>query len=702
MKVVLVKDDLAVKDSVSLGISVGMLEDPPDMKGMAHFLEHMVSRSSKNYPEILGYKNFVYSNGGRNNALTSLKRTLFFFDVLPGEAVLEGADRLADFIKSPKLDESLITQEIDAVNSEWLGRRQADRFKEYAVFFKLSNPKHQLSSVFIGNEESLRQNQTDAEIAQKLRKFHESYYSSNGMALVISSKNISLDTMENAVLHSFADLPDLNLPDPIFYLAFRKRDLGKIARIERISSEHKMSLIFQVQPRETDKKISPRTYITSLINEKGPKSLFQKLETEGFIDGLKANTKDYAPGIAFLLIDLRFTDKGLDFWEDVLALTFEYIEMLKRNPPSSRYWNEIVLREKLKYHSKEHVSDVSFARGIVEDLFDGKNPSFLLSGPSENDKFDRKLLKKLIQELHPRNLLISIISKLSKAKQIVSTKKAKLTTVGCAAVNSEWLGRRQADRFKEYAVFFKLSNPKHQLSSVFIGNEESLRQNQTDAEIAQKLRKFHESYYSSNGMALVISSKNISLDTMENAVLHSFADLPDLNLPDPIFYLAFRKRDLGKIARIERISSEHKMSLIFQVQPRETDKKISPRTYITSLINEKGPKSLFQKLETEGFIDGLKANTKDYAPGIAFLLIDLRFTDKGLDFWEDVLALTFEYIEMLKRNPPSSRYWNEIVLREKLKYHSKEHVSDVSFARGIVEDLLMEKSKFSSFGTFGK
>ena len=29
MKVVLVKDSLAVKDSVSLGVSVGMLEDPP-------------------------------------------------------------------------------------------------------------------------------------------------------------------------------------------------------------------------------------------------------------------------------------------------------------------------------------------------------------------------------------------------------------------------------------------------------------------------------------------------------------------------------------------------------------------------------------------------------------------------------------------------------------------------------------------------
>lgn len=80
---------------------------------MAHFLEHMVSRSSENYPEILGYKKFVYSNGGISNAWTGLKNTMFFFDVLPGEAVLEGTDRLADFIKSPKLDQSLITQEID-------------------------------------------------------------------------------------------------------------------------------------------------------------------------------------------------------------------------------------------------------------------------------------------------------------------------------------------------------------------------------------------------------------------------------------------------------------------------------------------------------------------------------------------------------------------------------------------------------------
>ena len=57
------------------------IDDPADREGMAHFLEHMLFLGTAKYPEANAYGNFMQSNGGYNNAYTSLTDTNYHFEV---------------------------------------------------------------------------------------------------------------------------------------------------------------------------------------------------------------------------------------------------------------------------------------------------------------------------------------------------------------------------------------------------------------------------------------------------------------------------------------------------------------------------------------------------------------------------------------------------------------------------------------------
>lgn len=62
-------------------IRVGCFSDPPELEGLAHFLEHMVFMGSAKYPDENGFDKLMSKNGGSSNASTDCERTKFYFEV---------------------------------------------------------------------------------------------------------------------------------------------------------------------------------------------------------------------------------------------------------------------------------------------------------------------------------------------------------------------------------------------------------------------------------------------------------------------------------------------------------------------------------------------------------------------------------------------------------------------------------------------
>src|SRR5438128_1333225 len=116
-------DRVGTVESVSLGIwvDVGTRHEPPEINGVAHFLEHMAfkgteSRSARAIAEE------IEAVGGHLNAYTSRESTAYYAKVLKEDMPL-GLDILADILQNSTFDpdelereRTVILQEIGQAN----------------------------------------------------------------------------------------------------------------------------------------------------------------------------------------------------------------------------------------------------------------------------------------------------------------------------------------------------------------------------------------------------------------------------------------------------------------------------------------------------------------------------------------------------------------------------------------------------------
>ncbi len=279
------------------------------------------------------------------------------------------------------------------------------------IYCSAANPAHPFNSFFSGNVRSLRQNRSDAEIARSMRQYHSTHYSANLMAIVITTKTLTLDQLESGVLDTLLTVPDLNIPTPVYDAPFRQRDLGKLIKMETNSRSNQLKVYFQMDDPPKEMKINPQEYFTSLIGHEGPESLLQEVKRQGLVDSIITRKTSYARGINNFEVMFNLTPKGLERWKTVIRHLFEYIKMLRTTIPSARYWNEIIQRQRINYKNQDHVTTIEFTRKIADDILDGKKgKEEILAGPPDDDGFDAEKLQKIMNGLRAKNMIVFLIS----------------------------------------------------------------------------------------------------------------------------------------------------------------------------------------------------------------------------------------------------------------------------------------------------
>jgi len=97
LQVLLIQDKNCTIAGASLAIGVGSLNDPVELPGLSHFLEHSVFLGNKKYPHPIGFESFLGEKGGLDNAETGRDYTAYYFDVSP-DALFETMDRYKWFM----------------------------------------------------------------------------------------------------------------------------------------------------------------------------------------------------------------------------------------------------------------------------------------------------------------------------------------------------------------------------------------------------------------------------------------------------------------------------------------------------------------------------------------------------------------------------------------------------------------------------
>lgn len=179
LEVLTVKKDTQIA-SVNVGISVGSLYENIDEKGIAHFIEHMLFKGTKNrsYEEINDELELL---GGEYNAYTDYAATVYTISCL-AEEIKNGVEILGDMIINSNFTEDEIEKERGVILAEI--RTSKDDVEDLS-FKKINEEAFENSPLrydVAGLEENVKKYSK-----KDLEKFYNKYYVPNNSVITIVS-----------------------------------------------------------------------------------------------------------------------------------------------------------------------------------------------------------------------------------------------------------------------------------------------------------------------------------------------------------------------------------------------------------------------------------------------------------------------------------------------------------------------------------
>ncbi len=168
------------RDGVSLGILVGAggRSEPDQMKGAAHFLEHLLFKGSRKY-SCQQIKENVEGVGGSLNAFTAEEQTCFYAKV-PRRHFSKTFDVFADMIMGPAMKPADIRRERGVILEEIKMYYDLPQYLVFELMEKILWPGHPLGKGLAGTLESVA-----GLNGRKLRDFHRSHYVPNNMVVAV-------------------------------------------------------------------------------------------------------------------------------------------------------------------------------------------------------------------------------------------------------------------------------------------------------------------------------------------------------------------------------------------------------------------------------------------------------------------------------------------------------------------------------------
>ncbi|KAF7385820.1 hypothetical protein HZH66_011662 [Vespula vulgaris] len=359
-----------------LCVGVGSFSDPPEIPGMAHFLEHMVFMGSEKYPQENDFDAFITKRGGSDNASTECEQTTFYFEVQE-KYLLASLDRFAQFFIKPLMKQGAITREREAVESEFQMALPSDLYRKEQLFCSFARPDHPARKFTWGNLITLRDNVTDDKLYEELHKFRERHYSAHRMKLAIQAK-LPLDTLEEYVLQCFSEVPSNGLP-PSDFSQFKGADsfdtpsFRKIYKVKPIKDVCQIELTWAMPPLHDLYKSKPHHYIAWIIGH------------EGIEDGHK-------------------------HLQDVLNSIFSYINLMRKEGPQKRIYDEISQIEETNFRFTDEVAPADYVEELSENMHFFP-PEDYITGSELYFDYNPEAIQMCMDYLSPDNVNIIIFDK---------------------------------------------------------------------------------------------------------------------------------------------------------------------------------------------------------------------------------------------------------------------------------------------------
>jgi len=428
----LIHDPEAVLSAAALNVEVGSFhnQDPHSkemVKGLAHFLEHMLFMGTEKYPDEAEYNEYINENGGHTNAFTASDCTNYHFSVVP--TALEGAlDRFAQFFISPLFDESCVEREMKAVESEQQKNLQSNGHQKYLLTRKLNCPEgHPVAQFNAGDMTTLLDEPQEAgiDVIQKMKSFHKKYYSANVMSLCIVS-NHSLDDLEKMAIDNFTAIVNNNVTIP------RDNDFNKAPYpttengLAISDKAFNKTMILQVPKADTRKVIfhwhipahqehwfcKSSSYASHILGHEGENSLLSALKKEHLVLSLSAGAGDSFGGSQLLKVEMTLPNEepwNFDNIERIGEMLFATVRLLQTEPINNAIVEETLILDEIQFRSEELSKDMNLAVEVAYGLPSRVRPELIFASGLCHRRRD-ELFKRDIDALTDNNYQLYVMS----------------------------------------------------------------------------------------------------------------------------------------------------------------------------------------------------------------------------------------------------------------------------------------------------
>ncbi|NEU05406.1 pitrilysin family protein [Clostridium sp. ATCC 25772] len=317
--------------SVHVGFNIGALYEVNDKKGIAHFVEHMLFKGTKNRDnEALNYE--LECLGGEYNAYTDYKCTVYSTTTL-NEELNKSLDLLADLTTNSIFPRKQLEKERGVIISEVKSGK--DDLEELS-FNRINNMaflKSPLKCDVIGKE-----NHINAMTKEDLIEFYNKYYVPNNCYISIVS-NYDHDYIRTLINNYFGDWESKEVNKPI--VEFEKNICKKEITYKKEIEQSTVLYLYSFNNLTKEEELALRV-LNHKFGESSNSILFRELREDRGLAYDVYTTLDLSEGLKTLYIytsiaeenveeTLETIDKCIkDITEEKIVFDDETIEIMKK------------------------------------------------------------------------------------------------------------------------------------------------------------------------------------------------------------------------------------------------------------------------------------------------------------------------------------------------------------------------------------
>jgi insulysin len=420
LQVLLIQDEELDKCAASCDVAVGHMSDPPELPGLAHFAEHMVFLGTEKYEEENSFGEFLAAHNGSSNAYTSSEHTCFYYSVSP-DKMREALDRFAQFFVAPLFTESATEREVNAVHSENAKNLLVDSRRASQLLKSLADDAHPYSKFGTGNRVTLKEtpDECGTDTRKALLDFHARYYSASIMKLCIVSRE-PIDTLAQWARELFAGVPNLGIAPPHRQRIesgalpsggpYPRQRLGRLLSVVPVKDLRSLRLLFPLRSLRAYYRSRPENYLSHLIGHEGRGSVLSLLKRRAWAGSLSTWCSEPASDFEVFRVHIGLTEEGDRCIEQVAAVVFDYIAMLRDVGPQRWIGDELATLSRADFLFAEKSGASSTARQFADRMHQYP-PAELITGPALMDEWRPDVVTEIVEQtLVPENCIVMHLS----------------------------------------------------------------------------------------------------------------------------------------------------------------------------------------------------------------------------------------------------------------------------------------------------